>query len=71
VLAEAVNASKSVIIAPHIHVERANNTAKFWLDPIRLQRSRRFRRNEINRIQKLIEEHREHLLRSWDEYFND
>ena len=56
---------------PHIHVERANNTAKFWLDPIRLQRSRRFRRNEINRIQKLIEEHREHLLRIWDEYFND
>jgi hypothetical protein len=56
---------------PHIHVERANNTAKFWLDPIRLQRSRRFRRNEINHIQKLIEEHREHLLRIWDEYFND
>jgi hypothetical protein len=56
---------------PHIHVERANNTAKFWLDPIRLQRSRRFRRNEINRTQKLIEEHREHLLRIWDEYFND
>ncbi|MGH8071597.1 MAG: DUF4160 domain-containing protein [Candidatus Entotheonellia bacterium] len=56
---------------PHIHVERANNTAKFWLDPLRLQRSRRFRRNEINRIQKLVEEHREHLLRSWDEYFKD
>jgi hypothetical protein len=56
---------------PHIHVERANNIAKFWLDPLRLQRSRRFRRNEINRIQKLVEEHREHLLRSWDEYFND
>jgi Domain of unknown function (DUF4160) len=56
---------------PHVHVERENNTAKFWLDPIRLQRTRGFRRNEINRILRLVEEHREHLLRSWDEYFND
>jgi len=56
---------------PHIHVERANNTAKFWLDPVRLQRSRGFRRNEINRIQRLIEEHKNHLLRIWDEDFNE
>ena len=38
---------------PHIHVEHEHNLAKFWLDPIRLQRSRGFRRNEINRIQRL------------------
>jgi hypothetical protein len=57
--------------SPHIHVEHANNTAKFWLDPVRLQRSRGFRRNEINRIQRLIEEHRNHLLRLWDEYFHE
>jgi uncharacterized protein DUF4160 len=56
---------------PHIHVERENHTAKFWLDPIRLQRSHGFRRNEINRMQRLIQENREYLLRSWDEYFND
>jgi Domain of unknown function (DUF4160) len=31
---------------PHIHVEREDNTAKFWLDPVRLQQSRGFRRNE-------------------------
>ena len=56
---------------PHVHVEREDNTVKFWLDPIRLQHTRGFRRNEINRIQRLVQEHREHLLRSWDEYFND
>jgi hypothetical protein len=33
--------------------------------------SRGFRRNEINRIQKLIEERREHLRKSWDEYFDE
>jgi hypothetical protein len=44
-------------------VQPQNNTAKFWLDPIRLRHSLGFRRNEINRIQKLVEEHREHLWR--------
>ena len=55
---------------PHIHVERDNDTVKFWLDPVRFQRSRGFSRHELNRIQRLVEEHNEELLRSWDEYFN-
>jgi hypothetical protein len=56
---------------PHIHVERDDCTAKFWLDPIRLQRSGGFRRNEINRIYRLVEENKERLLRRWNEYFGD
>ncbi|MDQ3687509.1 MAG: DUF4160 domain-containing protein [Acidobacteriota bacterium] len=55
---------------PHTHVERDDNTAKFWLDPVRLQSSGGLRGAEINRIQKLVEENREDLLRSWNEYFN-
>ena len=55
---------------PHIHVERDRSIAKFWLDPVRLQNSGGFSRNEINRIQKLVEENAEHLLESWNEYFN-
>ncbi len=56
---------------PHIHVERNENIAKFWLDPVRLQRSGGFRPTEIQRIQGLVERYRERLLRSWNEYFND
>jgi hypothetical protein len=56
---------------PHVHVERERNKAKFWLDPVRLQKSGGFNRTEINRIQSLIEEHREHLVRSWNDYFRD
>lgn len=41
-----------------------------WLDPVILQSSGGFSRTEINRIQKLVEEHRETLLESWDEFFN-
>jgi hypothetical protein len=54
---------------PHVHVERDNNKAKFWLDPVRLHKSKGFSRNEINRIQRLVVENREEFLRSWDEYF--
>ncbi|HHT9127083.1 MAG TPA: DUF4160 domain-containing protein [Candidatus Brocadiia bacterium] len=56
---------------PHIHVERDDNKAKFWLDPVKLQSSGGFNRTEINQIQKHIEENQEHLLRIWNEYFSD
>ncbi len=56
---------------PHIHVEHEENKAKFWLRPVRLQQSGGFSRPEIHRIQTLIEENQEILLRGWHEYFGD
>ena len=56
---------------PHIHVERDEKKAKFWLDPVRLQNSGGFNRPEINRMQDLGTQNREQFLRKWDEYFND
>lgn len=55
---------------PHVHIERDKQIAKFWLDPVRLQNSGGVSRPELNRIQKLVDEQREDLLRSWNEYFN-
>lgn len=55
---------------PHIHIERDNDKAKFWLEPVRLQSSGGFSRTEINRIQQAVEENREDLLRRWNEFFN-
>jgi Domain of unknown function (DUF4160) len=40
----------------HTHVAREINTAKFWLNPVGLQQSGGFHRNEITRIQRLVEE---------------
>ena len=54
---------------PHVHVERDDKVAKFWLSPVRLERSGGFSRREINRIQDLVETNVEALLRSWNEYF--
>lgn len=56
---------------PHVHVERDDNVAKFWLDPVRLQSSGGFSRVEINRIGKLVTEHQSDLLEAWNEYFGD
>jgi len=56
---------------PHVHVERDESSAKFWLDAVLLEESFGFRSSEVNRIQQLVQENREQLLRRWDEYFND
>lgn len=56
---------------PHVHVEREDNEAKFWLTPVRLQSNRGFNRAEINRIQKLVEENQEQLLSGWNDFFSD
>ena len=56
---------------PHIHIQRDDNMAKFWLDPVILRGSVGFSRKEINTLENLVQENRDHLLRSWDEYFND
>ena len=54
---------------PHIHVKREKKVAKFWLDPIVLERAGGFSRVEINKILRVVQEHREHLLESWYEFF--
>jgi hypothetical protein len=54
---------------PHVHIERENDSAKFWLTPVRLESSRGFSRTEIGHVQRLVEDNREILLRGWNEYF--
>lgn len=55
----------------HVHIEKDNKIAKFWLNPVRLENSGRFNRYEINYLFKVVVEYNEHLIRSWNEYFND
>ena len=54
----------------HVHVEREDKVAKFWLEPIRLQSSGGFSRKDIGRIQKTLREHQSALLEAWNDYFN-
>ena len=50
---------------PHVHVRRERKEAKFWLDPIALERSRGFREHELRDIEKLLHENIDRLLALW------
>jgi hypothetical protein len=54
----------------HIHVERDNHTAKFWLQPVRLQNSGGFKSKELSRIQDLVEENQAKFVEAWNEHFS-
>jgi hypothetical protein len=56
---------------PHVHLAREDFEAKFWLDPVRLERSRGFGRTELLRLEALVIEQRAFLLRAWNEYFGN
>ena len=54
---------------PHVHVARESMVAKFWLQPVALERAGGFTRRELNTITKLVEEHVDELLRGWNDFF--
>ena len=54
----------------HVHVERDNDVAKFWLGPVRLAANFGFRNRELNVILKLVVEHENVLREGWDDHFS-
>ena len=55
---------------PHIHIEKGDATAKFWLEPIRIANSFDFAEKELKRIHSLILNNQDVFLQKWNEYFN-
>jgi len=56
---------------PHIHVEREDRIAKYWLDPVRLASSGGFRRGEIKTIELIVVADHERLMEAWNDFFGD
>lgn len=54
----------------HVHLEKAEKTAKFLLDPVELLNSKNFSASELREIRILIQQNINLLTTSWDEYFN-
>ncbi|HLE81632.1 MAG TPA: DUF4160 domain-containing protein, partial [Dehalococcoidia bacterium] len=54
---------------PHIHVEKGDGYAKFWLNPVALARSRALRGYEIAEAQRIIEKRQKMFEEKWDEHF--
>lgn len=55
----------------HIHVERDDKVAKFWLKPVRLQSSGGFSRQEISRLSTIVQENQTQFLEAWNDYFQN
>ena len=55
---------------PHVHVRRAEDTCKFWLDPVELVYNDGLNSSELGEVESVIREHREEFLRAWNEYFS-
>lgn len=56
---------------PHIHVDKAGNSAKFWLDPVAVAQNRGYADRDLNRLHDKIDEGRDELLRAWHDYFSN
>lgn len=55
----------------HIHVKLGRDEAKFWLSPIvALAYNRGLGGPTLNRVQRLVEDHRDELERAWNEFFS-
>ncbi len=56
---------------PHIHVDRDNQSAKFWLEPVALSRNLGFNAKELRRIEKIVTKHQLSFTEVWHEYFGN
>jgi hypothetical protein len=61
--------SHEPIEAPHVQVDRDDQSAKFWLDPVALARNLGFGPVELRRVHRLVAENRDLLLEKSYERF--
>lgn len=56
---------------PHVHVERDDSAAKFWLEPVRLERSGGFRGPELRKLERVVVENAVEFRSDWHGFFGD
>ena len=57
---------------PHVHVKRAGDDAKIWLEPeIAVAESYGFNSGEIARILRVVRQNRSSFLRFWHDHFTE
>ena len=54
----------------HIHIEKDEKYAKFWVEPVALAKSIGFRSDELSEIRQIIESNIKLIKTKWDEHFN-
>jgi hypothetical protein len=54
----------------HVHIDRDDSTAKFWLEPVALAKNVGFSAKELRKLESLVEENKVMLAEAWYEYFS-
>jgi hypothetical protein len=54
---------------PHVHIDRDDQSVKFWIGPVVLARNLGFSPRELRRIEQILTEHEQELLEAWDGHF--
>lgn len=54
---------------PHIHIDRDDSTAKFWIQEVSLASSIGFNPKELRKLVLLVQENQAKLLEAWYGYF--
>lgn len=54
----------------HIHVEKDDNVAKFWIEPLVLVENHGFISSELLVIMEIIEQNKQLIKNKWNEHFN-
>ena len=56
---------------PHIHVEHGDKLAKYWLEPVELASSKRFRAHELGEVRNRVLQYRTTFLEAWHDHIED
>ena len=54
---------------PHVHVDRDDLSAKFWIDPVALASNFGFNQRELTVLQRIVNVHRDEFLEAWNGHF--
>jgi hypothetical protein len=54
---------------PHIHLDRDDLSAKFWLVPVSLAYNLGFSPKELRRVESIVGEHQHTFVEAWHDYF--
>lgn len=53
---------------PHIHIDRDQDSCKFWLKPVALCSNYGFRARELREIERLVSENGAILQKAWEDF---
>jgi hypothetical protein len=62
--------SSDVNEPPHVHVIRAEQEAKIWLESLEVEYNRGYNKAELHKVLKLTELNETKLLEAWHEHFD-